>query len=196
MEMPCDRYTTADLFLHRYQQVTLFGNDDLEMHFNEISIQNPTMQILSTDKRTFELTDGSDKLGHLTYENLFSFKANAIVGSDKYEITPTGIFSSSISVTKNGIEVANLNMNWKGHITILFPHGQEFILKATGIFMDDYALEDKDRQILMFLDPDFNWSKFVYNYSISYANKPQDLLLVLLATYAANYCITAASASC
>jgi hypothetical protein len=79
--------------------------------------------------------------------------------------------------------------NWKGHIIISFQKGQEFILKATGTFLTKYVLEDQDRQKVMLLNPDFNWAKFSYNYSISYAKKPQDILLVLLATYSA---ITAA----
>ena len=152
------------------------------------------MQIQCTDKRTFELTDGPEKLGHISYESLFSFKAKAVVGNDNYEIKPDGIFSTSISVTKNGMVVARLEMDWKANIILSFPDGREFRLKATGVFMSDYALENKDQRILMFLDPDFDWSKFVYNYSISYASKPQDLLLVLLAVYAANYSITAMSA--
>jgi hypothetical protein len=151
------------------------------------------MEIQCTDKKTFELIDSSTKLGHLTYDGLFSFKADATVANDNYKITPNGIFSTTISVTKNGTEVASLKMNWKGHIIISFQEGQEFILKATGIFGNKYVLEDKDQQKLMLLHPDFNWAKFSYNYSISYDNKPQDVLMVLLAAYAANYYIAAMS---
>jgi hypothetical protein len=152
------------------------------------------MKIQCTDKKTFELTDSSEKLGHIIYEGLFSFKANAIVGSDNYEITPIGIFSTTISVTTNETEVANLKMNWKGHIIISFRDEQEFILKATGTFLNKFVLEDKDQQKLMLFNPDFNWAKFSYNYSVSYDKKPQDILLVLLATYAANYYVASMSA--
>jgi len=151
------------------------------------------MKIQCTDKKTFELTDNSEKLGHITYDGLFSFKANAIVGNDNYKITPKGIFSTTITVTKHGAEVANMKMNWKGNIIIAFQDGQEFILKATGTFLNKYVLEDKDQQKLMLLDPDFSWAKLSYNYSISYDNKPQDILLVLLATYSANYYVAAMS---
>jgi len=137
------------------------------------------MKIYCTDKKTFELTDSSEKLGHLTYDSLFSFKANAIVGSDNYKMASLGIFGTIISVTKNGAEVANMKMNWKGNIIISFLSGPEFILKTTGTFLNKYVLEDKDHQKLMLFDPDFNWAKFNYNYSISYHNKPQDIALVL-----------------
>ncbi len=151
------------------------------------------MEIQCTNKKTFELTDNSEKLGQIIYEGVFSLKATIIVGSDTYKITPKGIFATTISVTKNDIEVANLMMNWKGHVVISFQNEEEFILKATGTFQNKYVLEDKNQQKLMLLNPDFNWSKFDYNFTITYDNKPQDLLLVLLATYSANYYIAAIS---
>ena len=153
------------------------------------------MKIQCIDKKTFELTDSSEKSGYVTYDSLFSFKANAIVGNDNYKITPTGVFSTTISVTKNGTEVASMEMNWKGNIIIAFQNGEKFILKATGAFLNKYVLEDKDQQKLMLLNADFNWAKFSYNYSISYDNKPQDILLVLLVAYAANYYIAVMSSA-
>jgi hypothetical protein len=66
------------------------------------------MKIQCIDRKTFELTDSSKKLGHITYDSLFSSKANAIVGNDTYKITPIGIFNKTISVTKNDKEVASL----------------------------------------------------------------------------------------
>jgi hypothetical protein len=153
------------------------------------------MKIHCADKKTFELTDSSEKLGHITYDRLFSFKANVIVGDDNYRITSVGIFGTTISLTKNGADVATMKMNWKGNIIISFQNGQEFILKTTGPFLNKYVLEDKDQQKLMLFNPDFNWAKFSYNYTISYHDKPQDMLLVLLATYSANYCIAAMSST-
>ena len=153
------------------------------------------MEIQCTNQKTFELTDGSEKLGHITYDSLFSYKASVIVGNDNYKINPIGIFSTTISVTKDGTELAIMQMNWKGNITISLQNGQEFILKATGTFLNKFVLEDKDQQKLMLLNPDFNWAKFNYNYSIAYDNKPQNILLVLLATYCANYYVSAMSGS-
>lgn len=151
------------------------------------------MRIQCADKKTFELTNDSGKLGHLTYESVFSFKAHAIVGDDDYKITPIGFFSTTISVTNKDTEVANMKMTFRGHIIISFQNGQEFILKALGIFQNKYVLEDKDQQKLMVLNPDFNWAKFNYNYTITYDHPPKDILLVLLATYAANYYISMSS---
>ena len=159
------------------------------------------MRVQCTDSQTFELSDGPKQLGHLTYEGLFSSKANAIVGddayvgNDDYMITPKGIFNTTIAVTKDKMEVASMQMNWKGNIIISFQDGQEYILKATGTFRNKYVLENKHQENLMLLEPDFNWTKFTYNYTIAYDQKPQDVLLVLLATYAANYYITMMSSS-
>lgn len=153
------------------------------------------MKIQCTDKRTFELTDGSEKLGYITYDGLFSFKANAVLGDDKYRITPVGIFSTTISVARDEVQVAALQMNWKGHVIISFQDGREYVLKPAGNFLSKYVLEDKGHQKLMLLDPDFNWSKFSYNYDITYDQKPKDALLVLLATYAANYYVAATSSA-
>ncbi len=145
------------------------------------------MKIECNNKQTFELIDGSEKLGQISYEGIFSYNAHATVGNDDYEIKPAGIFNTTIAVSKNGIEVANMQMNWKGHICISFQVGQEYVLKATGTFLNKFVVEDKDQQKIILFDPNFNWSKFSYNYTITYDNKPTDTLLVLLATYAANY---------
>lgn len=151
------------------------------------------MRIQCIDNKTFELTDNSRDVGHLAYDSLFSFKAKIVVADDSFTITPKGFFSTTISVTNDGKEVASLQMNWQGHIIISYQDGREFRLKATGTFLNKYVLEDKDQQKLLLLDPDFNWGTFNYNYSISYVNIPDDFLLILLATYSANYYIAAVS---
>jgi hypothetical protein len=152
------------------------------------------MKTQCTDARTFELIDNSETLGQIHYDNLFSYKANAMAGHDQYKITPKGFFSTTVSVTQQGTEVANMQMNWKGNITLSFKNGKEYILKARGPFWNKYAVEDNDQHTILLLEPDFNWSKFSYNYNVSYDHTPQDLLLVLLATYSANYYISAMSA--
>ncbi len=153
------------------------------------------MKIQNNNKQTFELIDGAEKLGQISYEGIFSYNALATVGNDNYAIKPTGIFNTTITVSKDGIEVANMQMNWKGHIIISFHNGQEYLLKATGTFLNKFVVEDKDQQKLILFDPNFNWSKFSYNYTITYDNKPTDTLLVLLATYAANYYMAMMAAS-
>jgi hypothetical protein len=60
-----------------------------------------------------------------------------------------------------------------------------------------FSLQSKSVSIrsLATRNPDFNRAKFTYNYTISYDHRPQDILLVLLATYSANYYIAAMSSA-
>jgi hypothetical protein len=153
------------------------------------------MKLLCTNRKTFELSDNNEKLGQLHYDGFFTFRCHASVGNETYDIKPTGVFGTSMSVTREGKEVANLKMNWKGNIIISLQHGEELVLKPTGMFMNHYVLEDKDQQKILLLRPDFDWAKFSYHYDISYDQRPKDVLLVLLAAYSANYFIAAMSAA-
>jgi hypothetical protein len=110
------------------------------------------MEAKSTDRKTLQLTENGQQLGELIYENLLSFlKAEIkLTNSDLYEVYPVGIFGTSITVTKNGTEIANLKMNWRGQIVFSFQDGQEFVLKAKGIFFHNkYILENKDEEKLI-----------------------------------------------
>ena len=153
------------------------------------------MEAKSTDKKTLQLTENGQLLGELIYENLFSLRAEIkLTNSDLYKINPAGVFGTSITVTKNGTEIANLKMNWKGQIVFSFQDRQEFVLKAKGLFFHNkYILENKEEEQLIQFDPKFNWSKFDYNYDITYENKPQNILLVLIGVYASNYFIASMS---
>jgi hypothetical protein len=148
------------------------------------------MKIECTDNKTFQLFDDGLPTGQLTYASFFSFKAAiTLLNSDRYEINPVGFFDTSINVLINDQEIASLKMNWKGHIVISFQDGREFVFKATGSFYNNYFIENTQGEKMMQFEPHFKWSKFNYNYDISYDKKPQDLLLVLLGIYAANYFI-------
>ena len=151
------------------------------------------MEAKSTDKKTFQLSENGQLLGELIYESLFSHKAEIKLTKDLYDIKPIGVFGTSIAVTKNGAEIANLKMNWRGQIVFSFQDGQEFVLKAKGTFNNKYIIENKDEEKLIQFDPKFNWSKFDYNYDITYDKKPQNILLVLLGVYASNYFIACMS---
>ncbi len=90
------------------------------------------MKIQCIDRKTFELTDSSKKLGHITYDSLFSSKANAIVGNDTYKITPIGIFNTTISITKNDKEVASLK---KKSWSFFYPGFQDYGFRKPLLFI-------------------------------------------------------------
>ena len=152
------------------------------------------MEARSIDKKTFQLTENGQLLGELIYENLFFLKAEMkLRDSDLYGIKPVGILGSSITVTKNGTEIATLQMNWRGQMVLTFHNGQEFILKAKGTFHNKYVIENKNGENLLQLAPKFSWRKFNYNYDITCDRQPYDVLLILLGIYAANYSIASMS---
>jgi hypothetical protein len=147
------------------------------------------MEIRCTDSRTFELIENGRKLGNLGYSGHFTFKALLSAEDKVYELSPEGIFSTSVAVKYQSADIASLKMNWKGNIVISFVTGEEYILKAVGALANKYVLEDGEGRKLMMLLPEFNWRKMLYNYTITYDQRPENLLLVLLAVYSANYYI-------
>ncbi len=154
------------------------------------------MEAKSTDKKIFQLSENEQLLGELIYDSLFSYKAKIkLTDSELFEVKPVGIFGTSIVVSKNDSEVANLKMNWRGQIVFSFQDGQEFVFKVKGTFHNKYIIENKEGEMLIQFDPKFNWSKFNYNYDITYEKRPQDILFVLLGVYAANYFIASMSGS-
>jgi hypothetical protein len=148
------------------------------------------MEAKSTDTKTFQLTENGQLLGELIYENLFFHKAEIkLANSEVYDVKPVGFFGTSLTVTKDGAEVLNLKMNWRGQIVLTYQDGQEYLLKPKGAFHDKYVFENKDGEKLVQFDPHFNWRKFNYNYTISYDKRPDDILFVLMGVYASNYYI-------
>ena len=148
------------------------------------------MQVKCSDKKTFNLFSNDQVVGVLDYKDSFFLKADLeIPGSGQYEIRPQGIFGTRINVTKNEIETATLKMNWKGQVVISFPYGQEYVLKSKGFFQNIYVLENDMGESLLQFEPKFNWSKSTYSYTLSYDKAPREILLVMLALYAANYFI-------
>jgi len=155
-----------------------------------------SMEAKSIDKKTFQLIESQRLLGELVYADLFYSKAEIkLPNSETYQIKPVGIFRTNTEVTKNEVKIANLKMNWRGQIVIAFQDGQEYVLKGKGMLYSKYVIENKDSEMLIEFDPKFNWRKFRYNYNITYNKIPEDILLILLGVYAANYSINVTAAA-
>jgi hypothetical protein len=150
------------------------------------------MKAESKDNRTFQLTEQGQNLGELIYENLFFLNAEIkLTNSEVFEIKPVGLFKTSITVTKNGIEVVNLKMNWAGHIVFTFTEGPVFILKGRSMLHPTFIMENSNKEKLLLIAPEFKWNQSHFNFEITYnenQNK-KDILLVLLGVYATNYFI-------
>jgi hypothetical protein len=159
-----------------------------------LKYKSKKVEAKSTDKKTVQLIEDGKQLGELIYKNWFSLKAEVrLSNGDLYEINPVGFFGTSITVTKGTVEIANLKMNWSGHIVFAFKNGEEFVFKAKGNFYGKYIIENKEGEMIIQFNPKFNWSKLDYNYDITYDKRPQDILFVLLGVYASNYFIAAMS---
>lgn len=157
------------------------------------------MEIKSTDKKTFLLTDKEQQLGELIYENTF-IQMNAHIklsNSEVYKISPVGFFESTITVSKDGKKVADLSMSWNGKIIITFQDNREYALKLKSIFRNQVFLENTSNENIMCFEPHFNWTNSYLNHTITYdlknENEIRDYLLILLGVYATNYFIATIS---
>src|SRR5699024_842114 len=144
------------------------------------------MKVENTDKKTFQLKEKNNLLGQLIYKSLLSESAKInIANSTNYEIKPVGL--SNITVTKNNNEVANLKMNAKFNIVITFQDGKKFYVKNKNALSNKYIIENEEKEKLIQLDLKSNSGISDFNYDISFGEKNQDILFVLIGVYAVNY---------
>jgi hypothetical protein len=152
------------------------------------------METKCSDSKTFQLIDDEQLIGEITYEQLFKLHGTIKIGVEEpYEIKTEGVFSTTIHVRQNAVEIATLKMNWRGQIVIAFILGEQFVLKPKGVFSSKYILENEAQVPLIQYEPSFNWKKFNYNYSINFEEKPKNYLLVLIGIFATNYYISTMS---
>ena len=152
------------------------------------------MNVNQIDIRTFQLISNEKSIGKLIYKGLFSNTAEIIIpNSGSYEIKPLGFFKTSISVIQNSTEIASLKMNWKGQIVISFKDDQDYIFKVKGILRSKYFIEDEAQKTLLNYNPKLDLNNFRYNYDISFDIRQENILLILIGIYAANYNIAVAS---
>ncbi len=153
------------------------------------------MKITYSGSKEFELNalDGTF-LGKLTYEGWSSTKASITTQfGEFYDIETKGFWTSYISIEKAGIEIAKLQRNWRSQIIIDILGNEEpmdYLFKSVGFWNESYIIEDRHKNVLLTLIPDFNWGKFNYDYEIEVNPAFQneiDEMKILLAVYCANY---------
>jgi hypothetical protein len=153
------------------------------------------MKITYTADKVFELTDGEGKFyGSLGYEGWSSTKAALTTQfAEFYDIIPKGFWSTYIAVEKAGEEIAQMRVNWRGRIIIDFLHTEEevdFQFRSVGLWTVAYVVEDRFKNTLLTLTPDFNWGKLNYDYIVEINEPTADKVnetMILLAVYCANY---------
>ncbi len=152
------------------------------------------MKAECVNQQLFQLSDNDEFLGKVVYKSLFSYDAEIVLtNAESYTVESRGFFGTSIVVTKNGTEIAELRMNLKGQIVISMNNGEELLFKNTTIFSNQFAIENKEGEKIIQYKPALNWSKFNYNYTIMDELKSENTLLILIGLYASNYYIAVMS---
>ena len=152
-------------------------------------------KVKSADTKHFSLTINDQEIGRLIYEKWFSFKAEMFLGgSNIYQIEPKGFWGTTIELKQNEKNLLNFKMNWNGNIIINTRFDEterDFILKHKGILKDSYVLLNKEEEQLLVIQPDFKWSKFNYDYTISTTDNFDNLsfngILLLTTIHCVNY---------
>jgi hypothetical protein len=137
----------------------------------------------------FELLNTeNNSLGRLDYTGWFSIKSDIVIGSDTWHIAPSNIWNTKIQVTKNEATIAELKYNWVGHMVIKLEDGQTYLFKP-AFWHNKYSLLTEHEKEIIVLKPDFQWSKFSYNYEIETDDnydEGKSALLVLILIYCCN----------
>ena len=153
------------------------------------------MKITYTGSKEFELNalDGTF-LGKIGYEGWSSTKAAITTQfGEFYDLQTKGFWTEHISVEKSGVEIAQLRRNWRSQIIIDMLGNEEeldYLFKSVGFWNESYIIEDRNKNCLVTLIPDFNWGKFNYDYEVEinpdFAKETNEMM-ILLAVYCANY---------
>lgn len=142
------------------------------------------------DNRLFTLTKEDQLIGQLNYRSLFSTKALLQTSpTEAYLAKTVGIIQPRIAIFKDKTEIASLHMQGSIALRIRFHEtNQTFVLRSVGNLKSKYTIENEQHEILMEFEPSFAWKNFKYSYTIS-SEKENDVLLVLIGLYGANYFI-------
>ncbi len=152
--------------------------------------------VVSTDRKKFEVVADTDKIGTLAYENWFSFKAQFSLVSQNgtFWIEPIGFWGTTIEVRKGNDVLLDFKMNWSGNIIIntkFDPAEIDFVLKHKGIFNSGYLLADKHGNEMLYIQPDFKWQTFRTDYLITTTDAFDKLefneILLLSIVHCTNY---------
>lgn len=153
------------------------------------------MKITFSDTKEYVLTsDEGLFLGSLKFEKWSSSKAQITTQfGEFYDAATKGFWGTSIAICKGGEEIAELKMNWHGHIVIDFSEngkGTDYLLKLSSLWKSQYAVLNQQGSELVLFTPDYKWKKGHYDFKIDvnpYFSDVIDEALILIATYGILY---------
>ena len=155
-------------------------------------------QATSNNSLTFELTQGDNLIGRLSYKSWFKFDASiTIANKATYQIEPKGFWGTTIELKDNDKVLLKFSMNWNGEIgiqTYFTDTENGYIVKHRGIFKDSFILIDRDGAELLVMKPHLKWTSMNYSYQIQTADRFESFstkdLLLLTSLHCANYYMT------
>lgn len=152
-------------------------------------------QATSSNSLSFELTQGDESIGKLSYKNWFQFTASIeLANHSTYPLIPKGFWGSTIELKDNDTVLLKFSMNWNGNIAIQTYFNdieKEYIFKHRGVFNESFILIDQEETELLVMKPDVKWIKLNYEYKIQTSDRFESLsnknILLLTSIHCANY---------
>lgn len=159
------------------------------------------MKASSHDSRQFTLQDDATNIGTLVYPKWYSLTADIEIGGlPKYKVGPKDIWGTTMELKEGDAVLVKLKINWKGNAVVhLLPTEQKFELQQRGLLKSSFVLTDSEGNELMFLKPNFQWTKLNYDYQIEttdiFKKMKQQHLLVFASIHYINYYISMTTAA-
>lgn len=140
--------------------------------------------------RHFDLLDnGNVSLGQLQYRSWFTIKSDIqLSNGDAYSIDGANFFNTRTIVTKDGVTVAEITMDWVSNMIIEMADGRNFMLKHTNFWGRTLSLFLND-ELLLNITRDFHFGNLSFNYFLDTNESSSQLvepLVMLIALYCAN----------
>ncbi len=142
--------------------------------------------------REFELFDSNNSsLGILDYTQWFTIKAKVIIpNGDSYNIAPKNFWLTDIEMNKNDIATASVKRNWAMNVIVTIGDSSQYYFKGVGLLNRHFALLTEQDHEIAVLKPNFQWSKFTFDYEIETDDNYKELsdpVILLFLIYCCNY---------
>lgn len=152
-------------------------------------------QAKSTNSLTFELTQGDETMGKLSYKSWFGFTASIeLANHSTYQMIPKGFWGSTVELKDNDTVLLKFAMNWNGSIalqTYFNEMEKEYIFKHRGVLNESFILIDEEETELVVMKPHMKWINLNYEYQIQTSDRFESFshkeILLLTAIHCANY---------
>lgn len=162
----------------------------------------PEYNVLATGSKEFQLLADGQVLGHLHYPEWFSLKAViTLPDGSSFPIEPRGFWGTTIELKSEQQVLLTFKMHWDGKIILKskLDGSRALVFKNKSVLKGTYELQDKDKQELLLVQPNFQWRQLNHNYTITTTELLEEFrakeLLLLTTVHCANYYMTMVAAA-